>query len=437
MFQSNISVQRSKRLKRNIIYSLCLAGLSMAISFVLYPLLIDLLGVEVYGTWLTIASISNWMIFFEFGLGSGLKNQLGRAISNRNYDKGKELVSTTYIVISIIVIILFGCFLLARNNIDWQILLNSKISNDILATFATIMISGFLVIFILKLLGNVASAFQDPFIEKVISVSISFAALLTVLFLAWLNVKTLTTLSLWWTIASIAVWILFSVILYRTRYRVVSPDPKLFRKKHLRSLLNLGIQFFIIQISLVVINGTTNFIISHYIGASDVVIYNATYKLFSCAHILYTIIIAPTWPAFIDAIEQKDIFWIKNIIRRMLRIWLYITSFMFLVLLSSPLIFNVWLGDKVSIPFMLSVLLFMYFTGMTFGGIFNMYVNARGKLKLQMVCWIVLTALYIPMTILLIEKTQLGIFSIAIGLLLTNVYYVIVAPLQYKKLITQ
>lgn len=297
------------------------------------------------------------------------------------------------------------------------------------------MIAGFLLIFILKLLGNVASAHQDPFIEKLINTSISAGALITVLILIILHISNIISVSLWWTVSSVLIWIAFSIFLYSHRYVSVCPNFSFISKKHFKSLISLGLQFFVIQISLVIINGSTNFIIAHYISAADVVVYNAIYKLFSVANILYTIIIAPTWPAFVDAIEKKEIPWIKKTVKQMIKIWIGITLCMFCILLFSKHIFFIWLGDKVSIPFTLSVLLFLYFTGITFGGVFNMYVNATGKLKVQMISWIFITVLYIPIVIGLIKYTDLGLYSIPVGLLFSNLYYVIIAPLQYRNFI--
>ena len=132
-------------------------------------------------------------------------------------------------------------------------------------------------------MGNVASAHQDPFIEKLINTFISIGALITVSILLFLNITNIVSVSFWWTFSSVLVWIVFSFILYSKKYKSVRPEISLVNKRHFKSLIGIGLQFFVIQISLVIINGSTNFIISHYISASDVVIYNASYKLFSIA----------------------------------------------------------------------------------------------------------------------------------------------------------
>ncbi len=430
-------MNRSQKLKKNIIISIGLTGLNLLVSFLMYPLLIDLLGVSVYGTWLTISSVATWMTFFEFGLGSGLKNQLGVSIANSRYSEGKELVSTTYFVIGCIVAFLFLVFFLFRNAIDWGKLLNSSIDNNELESFVSVMASCYFIVFFLKLLGNVASANQEPFIEKIISSSVQLGSFMVVIVLTYLHIRSIFTLSVYWTLATISIWVIFSVILYSKRYNRISPSFRAIRSHRFKTLTNLGLKFFIIQLCLIIITGSTNFLISRYISSDEVVTYNATYKVFSVAQILYSIIVAPTWPAFVDAIEKKDYCWIRRIVKKMILLWSAITGGMALVLICSPFIYRLWLGERVTIPFLLSVLLFVYFSTMTFGGIFNMYVNATGKLKIQIISWLLAAVFYIPFVIFLIQKCNFGIYAIAVGLLCTNIYYIAIAPLQYHNSIKE
>lgn len=425
-------MNRSQKLKKNIIYSIGLTGLNVGISFLMYPLLITLLGVSNYGCWLTISSIATWMTFFEFGLGTGLKNQLGKAIAHNNYTEAKELVSTAYFIIGCIVCVMFIVFFLFKDIIDWTSLLNTTIDKSTLESFVTIMVCTYFMAFFLKLIGNVASANQEPFIEKIITSCVQAVCFIIVILLTYLHINNILVLSIYWGVSTVVVWIVFSVTLYLNRYRRYIPSLKKINYIRLRPLLDIGLKFFVIQLSIIVITGSTNFIITKYISSSEVVTYNAAYKLFNLAQVLYAIIIAPTWPAFVDAIEKKDYDWIKRIVRKMMRIWLIISLVMFVILLASPIIFNLWLGKQVIIPFKLSALLFIYFTSMSFGGIFNMYVNASGKLKAQMISWVLIAIIYIPFVIFLIQQFKLGIYAVGIGLLLSNIYYLIIAPLQYK-----
>lgn len=427
--------QRSKLLQKNVFLSVGLTGINALISFLMYPLLIDYLGVSQYGVWLTIASLSTWMTFFEFGLGTGLKNQLAQSFARNDYKEGKHLVSTAYFAISAIVVVLFVLLFLLKNTINWNALLGTEaLSSSVLSMFASVMISSFFVVFILKLIGNVASASQNPYIEKTINSTIQVILLVVVVLIGRFYEGDIVKLSLYWSCATVLVWLIASIVLYTTTYKKVRPSIGCIQFSKLKSLMSLGIKFFIIQISLIVIHGSTNFIISRYVGADEVVVYNAAYKIFNMANIVYSIVIAPTWVAFVDALENKDIVWVKSTVKRMLKIWILITLVMFIVLILSPFIYDLWLGERIVVPFGLSALLFIYFSTMTFGGVFNMFVNATGNLRKQLICWLVVAILYIPLTILLLKYSNLGIYAVAIGLVLSNVYYVAIAPFDYKKM---
>ena len=430
--------QRSNLLQKNVLISVGLTGINALISFLMYPLLIDYLGVGQYGVWLTIASLSTWMTFFEFGLGSGLKNRLAQSLAHADYKLGKQLVSTAYFAVSMIIVVLFIVLFLLKDHINWNILLGTdEVSLTTLSTFASLMISSFFIIFILKLLGNVASASQNPYIEKFINTTTQILLLLMVFLISRFYNGDIVKLSLFWCCTTVGIWLIASFILYSTTYKNIAPSLQEIKPQRLKSLMSLGVKFFVIQISLVVIHGSTNFLISRYVGSEEVVVYNAAYKIFNLANIMYTIIIAPTWVAFVDALEKNDFIWIKSTVKRMLNIWILITTVMFIILMLSPYVYKLWLGDRVAVPFGLSAILFLYFSSMTFGGVFNMFINATGSLRKQLICWPIVAILYIPLTITLLKYTELGIYAVAIGLVLSNFYYVAVAPFEYRKLIKE
>lgn len=433
------NTRRSKLLQKNIVISFVLTGISLLISFAMYPLLIDYLGVEKYGLWLTISSVSTWMTFFEFGLGSGLKNKLAQSLAHKDMKTGKILVSTTYFTVFIIVVLLFVVLFGVNGVVDWSSLLsNTVVDDDVLRYFIVIMLTSIFGVFLLKILGNVASATQNPYIEKLVNVTMQLLLLGMVCSVTIFGPRgDMALLGTYWCIITIAVWFIFSVSLYATKYREIRPSVRYVRFTKLKNLLSLGVKFFVIQISYIVIHGSTNFMIAKFVGASEVVTYNVAYKLFGLVNIVHTIIVFPTWAAFVDAIEQKDDVWIKRMVRRMLKIWGALTLLMFVILLLSPWIYAIWLGDRVMVPFSLSLILFLYFTTMTFGGIFNMFVNATGKVNTQLWYWSITACLYIVATVWILKTTNLGIYAIAIGLLLSNFYYIALAPREYLKLMNE
>jgi Na+-driven multidrug efflux pump len=66
-----------------------------------------------------------------------------------------------------------------------------------------------------------------------------------------------------------------------------------------------------------------------------------------------------------------------------------------------------------------------------------MFINGVGKVKLQMYTSIIGAVLFILLAILLIKHTDLGIAGLVIASIISNFNGIIIAPIQYKKIINK
>ena len=115
---------RSGTIKRNILASFAIKGVSMVVSFSLVPLTIGYVSSELYGVWLTLSSILTWLSFFDIGFSKGLKNKLTEAIANDDWKRGKSLVSTTYFMMVVIFLPVCCILEIVIPFINWSSLLN-------------------------------------------------------------------------------------------------------------------------------------------------------------------------------------------------------------------------------------------------------------------------------------------------------------------------
>ena len=99
---------------------------------------------------------------------------------------------------------------------------------------------------------------------------------------------------------------------------------------------------------------------------------------------MFSIIIAPFWAAYTEAWVKQDFGWIRGTVRKLLKVWIVISVVGLFMLTFSEQFYYLWIGDKVFIPFDLSLVLYIYFVTLTFGGVFVMLINGLGKIKLQM-----------------------------------------------------
>jgi O-antigen/teichoic acid export membrane protein len=155
--------ERSVKAKKNILASFIIKGLSIAISLVLVPLTINYVNPSRYGIWLTLSSIISWFSFFDIGFGNGLRNKFAEALANGQDELARIYVSTTYAILSIIIVIVLIIFLFINPYLNWSKLLNTtpEMAGE-LSILALIVFVFFCLRFIFQLLTTVLVANQEP-----------------------------------------------------------------------------------------------------------------------------------------------------------------------------------------------------------------------------------------------------------------------------------
>jgi O-antigen/teichoic acid export membrane protein len=94
--------ERSVRAKKNIVSSLLIKGISIALSFVTLPITLNYVDTSTYGVWLTLSSIVGWFTFFDIGLTQGLRNRFAEAKAKGDESLAQIYVSTTYAILGLI-----------------------------------------------------------------------------------------------------------------------------------------------------------------------------------------------------------------------------------------------------------------------------------------------------------------------------------------------
>lgn len=428
--------ERTVKAKKNILASFFIKGISVVVGFLIVRVTLDYLDQSTYGVWLTISSFLVWFNFFEIGLGNGLKNKLAEAIAVKNYKLGRNYVSTTYAILSGVILVVAVVFFVANFFIDWTVILNTEknLSSE-LSNLALVVFGFFFLTFVIKLIGVVLMADQRPAIANSFGPMGNLISLIVIYILTKTTEGSLLYVGFVFSIAPILILIIASLYFYKNDYKHIAPSIKYVNFKYAKDLLNLGVNFFFIQIAGLVIYQSSNIIIAQFFGPAEVTTYNVAYKYFSVITMLFTIIISPFWAAYTEAWTKNDITWISNTIKKLLKIWGLMCLLGIIMLFFSDKFYYLWVGDKVKVPFELSFVLLVYFVTFTFGGIFVMFTNGVGKVKIQMYSSFVGSAIFIIASLVMIKYLNWGIKSILIAMIFSNFNGLILAPIQYKKLI--
>lgn len=433
----NSGTDRSIKAKKNIFQMLVLKGGHALIGFLLVPLTLHYVDSNTYGIWIALSSMVAWMSFFDIGLNNGLKNTLTQAIATGDSMLCKKLTSTTYFLLTVIFLPLMAVLLFLLPIFDWQSLLNiSYVENSTLLISLGIVICYFCTNFIFSTVNVVLTADQQPSYASFLAFLQQLATFLVILFLVKTTKGDLKNLCLGLCVTPLIVIILSNVLLFRRKYKAFAPSIKMIDMSCAPQLLQLGVQFFIIQIAAIIQYQTINFLILRYYGAADVTSYNISYKYFNMLYMIWGIVTTPIWVAVTDALVHNDTPWIKDTIKKYVKLFFLFASGGIIMLLSSTTVYRIWVGNAVEIPLTLSAWVLLYNLILMFGIFFVSIVNGSGKLKPQLYASLISPLVFVG-CFLALHRLGWGIESIIFSAIVSNFNGLIIAPLQCKQIIKQ
>ena len=119
----------------------------------------------------------------------------------------------------------------------------------------------------------------------------------------------------------------------------------------------------------------------------------------------------------------------------LLKVWGGIILLLVAMLLASPLVYKIWIGESLDIPFNLSLSMAIYFAILTFNMVFVNFINGIGKLKLQIFTSTISLIINIPLSIFLAKSLDLGTSGVILATCFSLLYAAILRPIQYYKII--
>ncbi len=422
---------RTRKINRNVIYSFGVKGGGIIVSLMMVPVTLKYLSEYEYGIWLTIFSILNWINYFDMGLGNGLRNKLAESIANNDMRKGRIYVSSTFALLSIVAIILCVVALLSSHYIDWNRFLNVDKSVSNLREVINIVIICVCANFVLKTVGVIHLSFQNAWINNFLTFLGSLLAFIWVFILYKTSVPSLMKVAIAVSVSPLIVYILAYPLTFYKKYTDIAPCLSSVRIVEALSLGGLGIKFFLLQLSCLVIFSTSNIIISKVFSPADVTPYNIAYKYFNVVVMIFTIIINPLWTAITDAYARKDYMWIQKSINKMVKIWCLTIVVSVLLILSSKFVFKLWIGSEVNITYSLSIAVAIYMSVFMWTNLFSSYVNGVGHLNTALITMIAAAVVFIPIAIPM--SKWIGIIGIPYSMAFVLLIPCAFLTLQYKK----
>ena len=382
MTGQDTSQKRSSLLRKNIITSFLIKGWSAIVVFLMVPVTLHCLGDYKNGVWLTISSLLLWIDNMDIGLGNGLRNKLAAHIAHGETTRARSLVSS----------------------------------------------------FIFKLTGNFYMGLQLPAVSNLLIALGQTLALIGTYAVYLSGSHSLMHIALVNTAAPLIVYVLAYPITFHSRYPQMRPSLRLVNLSEAKEVMSMGIKFFIMQISSVVLFMSANILISKLFSPAMVTPYTITYRYFSLMLVVFTVICMPYWNATTDAYERGDMQWIRSANQKLNLMTVLIFIGMCVMVAVSGLVYSVWIGDEVSIDIRMSIAMAAYIFILIYSMRYSFFINGIGKLWLQQLFTVSAAIIFIPLAYTVAHWSHDIIWFVAV-MCLVNIPGLVVNRIQFGKLI--
>lgn len=397
-------LRKTDMAQRSGVVNMLLKPISMVLSLVYTPMLLDYLGNEKYGLWVTVLSIINWVNYFDVGIGNGMRHLLAKEIADGDREKASQTVSTSYIVLSAISAVLLLVLLLLTRLANWGVVFTTSI--EIRPTLAISFIF-ICVNFVLSLNTTILYALQLSERVAINNCLVQCINVVGLLLIKKCSEQRLEYVAILFGSSTLFVHTINSIRVFKKNSFLV-PRKANFRRREIRGITGIGLKFFVIQIMCLMMFTVDNLLISHFWGASEVTPFSITNKVFNTAYTVLAAFLVPFWSRSTVAFERKDMDWIRKSIKSVSGVCaLFIVGYYALAILFRPLV-TLWMGKQLSISTGLILVMATYYSLYSILGVECQFINGSGKINLQLILYVFAGIMNIPLSILLGVYCGLG-----------------------------
>ncbi len=420
------SNERYRRILISGIASALSKGVSILTLWVSIPLTIGYLGGERFGVWMTISSFGALLAFADMGLGNGLMNAVSDAYGRKNVDDIKKYISSAFIILGgLSVLLLFG-FILLREFASLPDML--AVSDDQAREELDISLAIFAVCFALNIPLNIVQRVQ-------MGLQTGYAASFWQMMGATAGLVALFIVmaihgGLPWLIAAgfgtpLFVAVLNSVVFWGKTRPDLQPSLGEYRWAYARQLIRTGFLFFVLQASASVAYASDNIIIAHLLGQEVVAQYSVVSRLFEGLLMGIAVFMMPLWPAYAEAAASGEYGWIKKALAKSMGITLFILLLSVIILvLGSETITKLWVGDHVQYSRDLFIVYGIWAILKGIGNTFAMFLNGLNVVGYQVVVAILFSVCSIALKFHFSNEN--GVIGIPFSLILAYILFAII-----------
>jgi O-antigen/teichoic acid export membrane protein len=401
-------------------------GVSFLTMVISVPLTVNYLGAERFALWVTISSTLGLLVFADLGIGNGLLSAISHSDGAEDRETAISYVSTGFFVLLAVAVVTAGAFSALYPFVPWQRILNlsSPLAIREAGPAAAVLIFCFLAQLPLGVGQRVQHGYQAGFVNYSWDAAgnlLGFVGLLAVVhFRAGLVYLVLAVAG-----APVLTGILNNATVFAFQRPWLRPRSDRISRRAASKILHLGFLFIVIQMSAAMGYQTDNLIIAQVLGAAKVTEYAIPVKLFAIAPSILSMLIAPLWPAYSEALARGDVQWVRNtLVRSMLMVLAVSLPVNTVLVIMGPQILRLWIGPQV-VP---SALLLLGLGGWallnSLSGALAVFLNGVGFIRIQAICSALMAVSNVTLSIYLTH--HIGISGVIYGTIVSQIIFMLI-----------
>jgi O-antigen/teichoic acid export membrane protein len=390
-------------------------GCQAAAVFGTIPLVIGYLGKEVYGIWMTLASVAFIFGFVDLGIGNGVLNRVGNALGKNDLAAARTTISTGFWLLFIETSVLTAIAVVAVFFLPLDTIFNTGKSIDIqqlrAATAAMFVCQMLTIPF--SLVTKIQLSFQEGYISNLWT-SIGYIASFLSSWAMLAMGNGLVSLISAYSGCSLLAVIGNNLHFFVFKHPGYWPTWDRLSRRELSPLFGLGIWFLLIQIAGSVAFASDNIIITQFFGPSGVAEYAVPQRIFQMLALVVGMYVNPLWPAYTEAAAKRDVVWIRRTVWRSFRNVTLFSFFTSIALLAaSPLITEIVGRGRIVPAKELLIALSAWNVLLALGASTAVFLNGVGAVRIQVPLALLMAFSAILLKILL--SPALGLVGVVLG----------------------
>lgn len=429
--------ERDAVIRNNVIGSLIFQFLTNLLGLLVVPLSLSYIDKEKYGIWINASVMVTWLQNMNFGMGFGMQNKVAQAMANDKPELAKEYVSIVYRYSTLIAIGIFILGLVGSFFINWNALFNSSTPGYQLRTITVIAFLCFLAYFILGNIIPLFNALKQTSVPKFFGLVTNVLTVVFLFTIAKFSHNNLALAALALALPTPLVYLAGNIFFFKKKFRHLKPRWRIKDKKHVKDVFNLGLKFFLMQLTTLMITQSGVFIITQYLGPAEVTPYSVITRYFYFVFFIFSLAISPYWAGFTEAYEKNDFKWIKKTLSHLIFAGIGGSLAVLLMLSIAFWLIPIWskhtfeISNYKTLVFAVAIHIITLF----FATIISTFLSALSLLRTQLILQIFLSFFTVIVSIVFITIFNLGSSAVVITAILGQLFYIVICGNQLNNLI--